>query len=94
MVTAGEYLTIRMWVTTIKAEVQSFKGHSAKIRSVCFSPTNTELLASGSNDKTINLWSVHRSTAKSAEKPSKIGTFLKSFYYTFIRIGSDPSVSL
>lgn len=36
--------------------LQSLRGHHGSISSICFSPTNSNLLASSSTDSTINLW--------------------------------------
>ncbi|CAG7734757.1 unnamed protein product [Allacma fusca] len=86
MVSGGEDETIRIWVPTVKGEVRSFRGHSSKIRSVCFNPVTTGIVASGSNDKTIKLWSIDRTSGqRQTEKTNgvnrnKIGSFIKSFF--------------
>lgn len=50
--------TIRVWVPRVGGEVRSFKGHTARVQSVCFNPRSSEMIATASNDKTIKLWSI------------------------------------
>lgn len=50
---------IRIWDVKSGSEICSFGGHADSIISVSFSPTGF-ILASGSNDQTVRLWSLER----------------------------------
>ncbi|MGK7892085.1 MAG: WD40 repeat domain-containing protein [Xenococcus sp. (in: cyanobacteria)] len=52
-------------------------GHKARFWSVAFSP-NSDMLASGSNDRTINLWDLNQSEAE--PKPINIGKKEHNFW--------------
>ncbi len=44
-----------MWEVASKKEVIVLQGHSGGVQSVVFSP-NSQMIASGSWDKTVRLW--------------------------------------
>jgi WD40 repeat protein len=50
------YLALQQTVDNIE-ELNSLEGHRAAVRNVCFSP-NADILASGSDDGTVKLWTV------------------------------------
>ena len=54
---AGDNNTIKLWDLQ-NGTMRPFRGHTATINSIAFSPTGN-LLASGSADRTVRLWDVH-----------------------------------
>jgi WD40 repeat protein len=57
LASGGEDKTVKLWNVANLSCVKVFTGHTAWVRSVCFSPSG-KLLASGSNDQSIRLWNV------------------------------------
>jgi WD40 repeat protein len=59
LLAAGCYdCSIRLWDVSVAGQLlREWKGHAASVRSLSFSPDGSQLV-SGSNDKTLSLWSV------------------------------------
>lgn len=53
--------TVRIWVTSsTRCDSSVFRAHSAPVRSVEFSPFDSQKLITASDDKSIKFWSVNR----------------------------------
>ncbi len=60
--------TVRVWVNSARGESSDFRGHSAAVRSVCFSPGTGgpdgtgggQFILTGSDDKSVKVWTVQR----------------------------------
>ena len=57
VLTCNQDRTIKLWEVATGREVSNFQGHSAGVRSACFSPDGVHLLT-GSKDQTAKLWEV------------------------------------
>jgi WD40 repeat protein len=51
--------TIRLWDAETRAELLSLKGHTGRVRSICFSPDARRMISS-SDDNTIKIWDVEK----------------------------------
>lgn len=79
MISASDDSTVRVWVPIIKGEFLSIKAHSAAVRTACFNPVNSSQFATGSNDKSIKIWSIQHCRTKTNVTKFKSHDFISSF---------------
>ena len=60
LICCAEGKSIKMWNTAKANSIKSFSGHSNWIE--CLACTSDDLILSGSDDRTIKLWSVNANT--------------------------------
>lgn len=60
MASAAQDGSLALWIPTVTGESTFWKGHQAGARSITFTPDANHLV-SASDDKTIKLWTVHKS---------------------------------
>jgi WD40 repeat protein len=70
IIASGSYGDIKLWDASMVREIYTLKGHSDWVRSVAFSPDG-KILASGSNDKTINIWQLASLSNTATSSPIK-----------------------
>ena len=61
LASASRDKTVRVWVNSVRGESSEFRGHSASVRSVDFSPLDGGVnLLTASDDKSVKVWTVQR----------------------------------
>jgi WD40 repeat protein len=79
MISASDDCTVRIWVPTINGQYLIVKGHNGAVKTACFNPVDSTMFATGSNDKTVKLWSVQAAKMKSGTTKFKSHDFLRSY---------------
>ena len=85
--------TIRLWDVQTGECCCVIKGHSDDVYSVCFSPTNSQILISASADGTVQQWDVHGHQIGSTCKGNSIAFSLDgSHFVSWESIGRAATV--
>jgi DNA excision repair protein ERCC-8 len=61
--TASDHPLIRLLDLRTTSSTHTLSGHEGRVHAVKWSPTNSNLLASGGSDGTIRIWDIRRSRA-------------------------------
>ncbi|ETO33464.1 G-protein beta WD-40 repeats containing protein, partial [Reticulomyxa filosa] len=91
---SGSYdCTVRLWDVETTKELTIFKGHENYVRSVKYSPYETNTICSGSNDKSVRLWDI-RSNKEIYIFKGHTSTILAIEYLPFLNNNNGDGTSI